>query len=48
MTIPEYPHSETLESLAEQMETSKKGLNNAGVQKNLSIYGLNEIRRKKA
>ena len=47
MTIPEHPHFETLESLAEQLETSKEGLNNAVVQKNLSIYGLNEIQEKK-
>lgn len=47
MTIPEHPHFETLESLAEQLETSKEGLSNAAVQKNLSIYGLNEIQEKK-
>ena len=47
MTIPAYPHSETLELLAEQLETSKEGLNNSVVQKNLSIYGSNEIQEKK-
>jgi len=47
MTIPEHPHFETLESLAEQLETSKEGLNSAAVEKNLSIYGLNEIQEKK-
>lgn len=47
MTIPEHPHFETLESLAKQLETSKEGLSNAAVQKNLSIYGLNEIQEKK-
>ncbi len=47
MTIPEYPHSETLELLSEQLETSKEGLNNAAVKKNLSIYGFNEIQEKK-
>jgi len=47
MTIPAYPHSETLELLAEQLETSKEGLNNSAVQKNLSFYGLNEIQEKK-
>ncbi|WP_309499893.1 cation-transporting P-type ATPase [Sulfurovum sp.] len=47
MTIPDYPHFETIESLAGQMETSKEGLNNVDVQKNLSIYGLNEIKEKK-
>lgn len=47
MTIPDYPHFETIESLAGQMETSKEGLNNIDVQKNLSIYGLNEIKEKK-
>ncbi|WP_373032138.1 cation-translocating P-type ATPase [Sulfurovum sp.] len=47
MTIPEYPHSETLELLVEQLETSKEGLNNSAVQKNLSIYGFNEIQEKK-
>jgi len=47
MTISEHPHFETLESLAEQLETSKEGLTNAAVQKNLSIYSLNEIQEKK-
>ena len=47
MTIPEYPHFEMVESLVEQMETSKKGLSNATVQKNLSMYGYNEIKEKK-
>lgn len=47
MTIPEYPHFETIESLAEQMETSKKGLSHTHVQKNLSLYGYNEIKEKK-
>ncbi|MEA3419830.1 MAG: cation-transporting P-type ATPase [Campylobacterota bacterium] len=47
MTIPEHPHFETVESLAEQLETSKEGLSHAAVQKNLSIYGLNEIKEKK-
>ncbi len=47
MTIPAYPHSETLELLAEQLETSKEGLSNSVVQKNLSIYGSNEIQEKK-
>ncbi len=47
MTIPEYPHFESIESLAEQMEISKEGLSNESVQKNLSIYGLNEIKEKK-
>lgn len=47
MTIPEHPHFETIESLADQLETSKEGLSSAAVQKNLSIYGLNEIQEKK-
>ena len=47
MTIPAYPHAETLELLAEQLETSKEGLSNSVVQKHLSIYGSNEIQEKK-
>ncbi|MHB9015888.1 MAG: cation-translocating P-type ATPase, partial [Sulfurovum sp.] len=47
MTIPDYPHVETIEFLAQQMESSKDGLNQAKVQQNLSIYGLNEIKEKK-
>ncbi len=47
MTIPEHPHFETLESLAEQLETSSEGLSSAAVEKNLSLYGLNEIQEKK-
>ncbi len=46
MTISEYPHFETLESLVEQLETTKEGLSHTTVQKNLSIYGLNEIQEK--
>ncbi|WP_415408294.1 cation-translocating P-type ATPase [Sulfurovum sp. CS9] len=47
MIISEHPHCETLKSLTEQLETSKEGLSNAAVEKNLSIYGLNEIQEKK-
>jgi len=47
MTVPDYPHVETIEFLAQQMESSKEGLNQAKVQQNLSIYGLNEIKEKK-
>ena len=47
MTIPEHPHFETIGSLIEQLETSKEGLSNTAVQKNLSLYGLNEIQEKK-
>ena len=47
MTIPEYPHFETIESLAQKMEISKEGLSSDSAQKNLSIYGLNEIKEKK-
>ncbi len=47
MTIPEYPHFETIDSLAEKMEISKEGLSSDSAQKNLSIYGLNEIKEKK-
>jgi len=47
MTIPEYPHFETIESLVEQMEISKEGLSTDDVQKNLSLYGYNEIKEKK-
>jgi len=47
MTIPAHPHSEMLESLAKQLGTSKEGLSHATVQKNISIYGLNEIQEKK-
>lgn len=47
MNIPDHPHYETVESLAKEMETSKEGLSYSTVQKNLSLYGLNEIREKK-
>ncbi|UPT76613.1 cation-transporting P-type ATPase [Sulfurovum sp. XGS-02] len=47
MMIPEYPHFETCESLAQKMEISKEGLSTEDVKKNLSIYGLNEIKEKK-
>jgi len=47
MTIPEYPHFETIESLAQKMEISKEGLSTDDAKKNLSIYGLNEIKEKK-
>jgi Ca2+-transporting ATPase len=47
MTIPEYPHFETIESLAQKMEISKEGLSTEDAKKNLSIYGLNEIKEKK-
>ncbi len=47
MTIPKYPHAVTVESLAEQLETSKEGLSHATAKKNLSLYGLNEIQEKK-
>lgn len=47
MTIPEYPHFETIESLTEQMEISKEGLTSESVEKNLSIYGPNEIKEKR-
>ena len=47
MTLPEYPHFETVESLAKQLETSKEGLSQAAAETNLSLYGLNEIKEKK-
>jgi Ca2+-transporting ATPase len=47
MTIPEYPHFETIESLAQKMEISKKGLSRDRAQENLSLYGPNEIQEKK-
>ncbi len=47
MNIPEYPHFETIESLAQKMEISKEGLSTDDAKKNLSIYGLNEIKEKK-
>ena len=47
MKISQHPHFETLESLVEQLETSKEGLTNEAVQNNLSIFGLNEIQEKK-
>ena len=46
MTLPKYPHFETVESLAKQLETSREGLSQADAEKNLSIYGLNEIKEK--
>ncbi|WP_304545861.1 cation-translocating P-type ATPase [Sulfurimonas microaerophilic] len=47
MIVPEHPHCETVESLAQKMETSKQGLSHSAVEKNLSIYGFNEITEKK-
>jgi len=47
MIIPDYPHSRTIESLAEALESSKEGLDDAAAKKNLSRYGPNEIREKK-
>ncbi|HEY9191132.1 MAG TPA: cation-transporting P-type ATPase [Sulfurovum sp.] len=47
MTIPEYPHFETTESLAQKMEISKEGLSGETAEKNLSLYGPNEIPEKK-
>ncbi|GIT97857.1 cation-transporting P-type ATPase [Sulfurovum sp. TSL1] len=47
MTIPEYPHAETIDSLAQNMEISKEGLTKERAEKNLSMYGLNEITEKK-
>ncbi len=47
MTLPEYPHFETVESLSIQLETSKEGLSQAAAETNLSLYGLNEIKEKK-
>ncbi len=47
MTIPEYPHFETIESLAQKMEIYQEGLSTDDAQKNLSIYGYNEIKEKK-
>lgn len=47
MTLPEHPHFETVESLAEALESSKEGLSNAAAERNLAIYGLNEIQEKK-
>jgi len=47
MIIPEYPHFETIDSLTEQMEISKEGLSSESVEKNLSLYGPNQIKEKK-
>lgn len=47
MIIPEYPHFETIESLAQKMEISKEGLSTEDAQKNLSLFGYNEIKEKK-
>ena len=47
MTILEYPQFETFESLAKKMEISKEGLSTDDAQKNLSLYGYNEIKEKK-
>ncbi|MFT7861096.1 MAG: cation-transporting P-type ATPase, partial [Sulfurimonas sp.] len=46
MMIPEHPHFEAVESLAKKMETSKKGLSHSAAEKNLAIYGFNEIKEK--
>ena len=42
-----YPHSETIESLEKQLGTSKEGLSHETVQKNLSLYGFNQLEEKK-
>ena len=47
MTIPEYPHVETIDSLVQKMEVSKEGLRGETAEENLSIYGPNEIQEKK-
>lgn len=47
MTIPPYPHSETIETLIENLETSQEGLSDDAVQNNLALYGPNEIEEKK-
>lgn len=46
MTIPNYPHCETVESLAQKLGTSQKGLSDSAAEKNLSIYGFNQIKEK--
>lgn len=47
MTISTYPHYETVESLAKQLETSKEGLSAATAEANLLRYGLNKIQENK-
>lgn len=47
MNIPEYPHSETIESLIKTLETSTQGLEYSKAQANLLLYGRNEIEEEK-
>ncbi len=47
MNIPPYPHSETIESLIETLETSMQGLDNNKAKSNLLLYGRNEIEEEK-
>lgn len=47
MSIPRYPHCETIEALTEKLETSKEGLSDTAAQKNFILYGPNEIEEKK-
>lgn len=47
MSIPKYPHCETIEALTKQLETSREGLSDAAAQKNFALYGPNEIEEKK-
>jgi len=47
MPIPKHPHSQTVESLAKELKSTKEGLSHDAVAKNLSIYGLNEIGEKR-
>lgn len=47
MNIPKYPHSETIESLAKALETSKDGLVNSKVEENFLLYGPNEIKEER-
>ncbi|CUV65163.1 Calcium-transporting ATPase [Sulfurovum sp. enrichment culture clone C5] len=47
MNIPEYPQSETVESIFNMLETSAKGLHYNKAKANLLLYGKNEIEEEK-
>lgn len=44
--IPKHPHSETVELLMKELETSQEGLSHQKAKENLLRYGLNEIEEK--
>lgn len=47
MHIPEFPHSQTIESLLKELETSEEGLSQNKAADRLAQFGPNEIEEKK-